>query len=298
MKFLALFCVILFACGSTADSLNDLAAIEKLVSNEIGHENYALAEIILQILDRFRGVINDAVKELLENQRHLILTGIPPNFRPLDPLYIEEYLIEPEEVVPGFSNFQMRLYNTSLKGFYNFKIEQVDIRPFGLFGMITISVDKLEMEGFHSTRATLLGQIFPITVEGDGPFSMTLNNFRASVFVEIEFNGRIRPNLKNVVTTYLTTSVQTNFTGFNPVTESIFNIAAQAAFPALIGLSNINANLWLNDEFVPAVNGVINDFGLMDIIGLIRTIIRNNADSFDTEVMDALYRFDQMNRNL
>lgn len=41
MKFLALFYVILFAWGSTADSIDDLSAIEQLVSNEFGHDNFA-----------------------------------------------------------------------------------------------------------------------------------------------------------------------------------------------------------------------------------------------------------------
>lgn len=41
MKIFTAFCVILFVWGSTADSISDLSEIEKLVSNEIGHENYA-----------------------------------------------------------------------------------------------------------------------------------------------------------------------------------------------------------------------------------------------------------------
>lgn len=65
--------------------------------------NYSVAEIILQIIEQFRGVINDAVKELLESQRHFILTGIPPTIPILDPLYIDEILIEPEEQIPGFT---------------------------------------------------------------------------------------------------------------------------------------------------------------------------------------------------
>lgn len=56
----------------------------------------------MQVLDRFRGVINDAVKEFLENQRHLVLTGIPPEIPPLDPFYIDELLIEPESAA-GFT---------------------------------------------------------------------------------------------------------------------------------------------------------------------------------------------------
>ncbi|CAG9797425.1 unnamed protein product [Chironomus riparius] len=295
MKFLITFCVIIFAWGSTADSYNDLSAIEQLVSNEIGHENYSLAEIILEIIDRFRDVINDAVKDLLESQRHLILTGVPPVIPPLDPFYIDEYFIDPTEEIAGFSSFQMRLTNTTLKGIYDFKIDQVDIRPLGLFGMISLSFDKLEMEGFHSTNATLLQSSSAV---GSGPFTMTLNNFKVSAYVQIEINGRIRPNLKTVITAYSVSSVDPNFEGFGPLLQLLFNPAARLAFPALIALSNINANLWLNNEFIPAVNGVINDFGIIDIIGLIRTLIRNNAESFDTEIMDALYRFDQMNSNL
>lgn len=182
-----------------------------------------------------------------------------------------------------------------MKGFYNYKIENVDIRPLGLLGVISISFDKLEMEGFHSTNTTLLGQIS--LIQGSGPFTMTFNNFKVSFFFEIEFIGRIRPNLKTVIATYTVDSAQTNFTGF-PILQTQINNALSAAFPAIVALSNINANLWLNNEFIPAVNGVINDFGIIDIIGLIRTLIRNNAESFDTEVMDALYRFDQINSNL
>lgn len=192
----------------------------------------------------------------------------------------------------------MRLNDSYLKGLYDFKIEQVDIRPFGLFGMISISFDKLEMAGFHSTRATLFGQIVPIPIDASGPYTMTMNNFRGSVYFEIQFNGRIRPNLKTMIATYSISSAQTNFTGFNSAVETRFNTALSAAFPALVLISNVNANLWLNNEFIPAVNGVINDFGLMDIIGLIRTIIRNNAESFDAEIMEALTRFDQINNNL
>ena len=190
----------------------------------------------------------------------------------------------------------MSLNDTYLKGFYDVKIEQVDIRPLGLFGIISISFEKLEMQGFHSTRATILDR--PNAFQGSGPFTMTLNNFRASAYIEIEFNSRIRPNLKTVIATYLTSSAQVNFTGFGALPDLIFNAALSLAFPGLVALSNVNANIWLNNEFIPAVNGVINDFGIIDIIGLIRTLIRNNAETFDTEIMDALYRFDQLNNNL
>ena len=64
---------------------------------------FLVAEIILQIIERYRAVMNDAIKELLENQRHFILTGIPPEIPPLDPFYIDEYLIEPEEQIPLFN---------------------------------------------------------------------------------------------------------------------------------------------------------------------------------------------------
>ncbi|KAL7040618.1 hypothetical protein ACKWTF_000464 [Chironomus riparius] len=122
MKFLLTFCVILFAWGSTADSYNDLSAIEQLVSNEIGHENYSLAEIILEIIDRFRDVINDAVKDLLESQRHLILTGVPPVIPPFDPFYIDEYLIEPTEQIDGFSRNGVNCTTETIKS-TNFKLE-------------------------------------------------------------------------------------------------------------------------------------------------------------------------------
>jgi hypothetical protein len=191
----------------------------------------------------------------------------------------------------------MTLNDSILKGLYDFKIEQVDIRPLRLSALFSMSFERLELEGFHTTEARLLSGIFPINIQGNGRFSLTLNNFRLSTYMELEFTERNRVNLKTIIVTFSTASVSSNFEGLGQFT-GLFNTAMNIALPVYIIASNIEANLWINQEFIPAVNGIINDLTLLDIIAIIRNLIRNNAINFDTEIMNELNRYQLIDSNL
>lgn len=192
----------------------------------------------------------------------------------------------------------MLLADSFLKGLYDFKIEQVDIRPLMMSGIISVSFEKLIMEGLHSTRAVMLSGISPVTVEGYGFYSMNMSNFRLSAFIEVEFVDRIRPNLKNIYLTYSTFSVQSNFTGFGPIWTEVFNRAANIALPAYVLISNVNTNLWVNQELIPAINGIINDLTIIDIISIIRGLINRDGNGFDAEIMKELSRYEEMLKNM
>lgn len=172
----------------------------------------------------------------------------------------------------------MTLYESYLRGLQQYKVKQVDIRPLQMSAKIALSFEKLEMEGTHSTRSTVLQGIFPITLAGDGPYNMTFNNVDISVFAQFGIvKGRV--NLHILLLDFNVKSVATNFTGFGALTN-LFNNLASAAFPAIMLLKKVEINLRIYEELVPAINELLNQITILDLIAVIFDFISDNGLSF------------------
>jgi hypothetical protein len=178
----------------------------------------------------------------------------------------------------------MTLNDSYVRGLQQFKVDQVDIRPLSMSALVALSFERLDMEGTHSTVATALNGIFPVTLTGSGPYNMTFNNVKTSVFVKFHFVDR-RLNVQLFIVDITVGSTNTNFSGFGLLT-GLFNTLASAAFPALVLIRKIELNLRIYEEFIPAVNEQLNKVGILDLIAFIYD--RVNEDGLN--VRDAIRR--------
>ncbi|KAG5675739.1 hypothetical protein PVAND_005617 [Polypedilum vanderplanki] len=230
--------------------------------------------VIMNIIERFRDALNDAVVQAIENQRDNFATGWPPRIPPLDPFYIEEYFFESTEL-EGFASFEIMLNDSYVRGLQQYKVEKVDIRPLTMSALIQLSFEKLEMEGIHSTRATMFQGIFPVTITGNDVYNMTFNNVYISAFVKFGFNNGSL-NMQMFVVDFSVGSVITNFSGFGMLT-GLFNTLASASFPAILLLQKVELNLRIYEEFIPAVNEILNQITILDLIAVIYDFLKDEG---------------------
>lgn len=172
----------------------------------------------------------------------------------------------------------MELNDTLIRGLKDFNVVNVDIRPTALSALIMLSFNRLDFEGEHSTRATFLNGIFPITAAGSGGYTMNMSNIVASVFVQFELERFRYIKLKELRINYLVSVVQTNFTGFGNILTPTFNALASIAFPIFIDLRQIELNERIRNEILPLVNEyILRDITVMEFASLMLNFAKNLA---------------------
>lgn len=172
----------------------------------------------------------------------------------------------------------MELNDTYIRGLQNFNIVNVDIRPARLSSLIVLSFDRIDFEGYHNTRASFLNGIFPVNVEGNGPYTMTFNNMIVTFYVQFELEKFRYVKLKELRINYLIGVATTNFTGFGPILTPTFNALASVAFPIFMDLQQIELNERIKNEIIPLVNEyILNDITILDIVALMINFAKNAA---------------------
>lgn len=170
----------------------------------------------------------------------------------------------------------MLLNDSYLSGLSQYKVKNVDIRPLRMSARITLLFEKLEMEGWHETKATALQGIFPITLSGSGPYNMTFENLEFSIYADFTINNGSYLNVKNLIVAATIGTTTTNFTGFGVLT-GVFNNLASVALPPMLVLQQIKLNLRIYEELIPSLNFLLNNITILDLAIFIVELLKSRA---------------------
>lgn len=139
------------------------------------------------------------------------------------------------------------------------------MRLLQLSSTIVLSFDELQLDGYHSSRGTLQTGIFPTNFNGEGPYTINLYNVEFRAFIDFNIvNGYL--NLKTLNVEYSVQSSRANLTGFGTFTGVAVNSILQTAIPGIIADSQESVNVYLESNVVPAVNTLLSQFKLSELL--------------------------------
>lgn len=174
-----------------------------------------------------------------------------------------------------------RLYDAYLRGLQQFEIETIDLRILGLSVEFAFSFRQLVIDGRHSTHARLAG----LPINGDGTISMVFND----VSVRGKFDiGTITGRFLNLNQAELHVNVGTvnaNLRGFGIFLDPSINLLLSAGLPTFINEGEQRINEIVAETFIPAINEVLNQYRVLDLIIAIITRGFPNASPEEYELL-------------
>ena len=160
------------------------------------------------------------------------------------------------------------------RGLQQFEIEKFDLRILGLSVQFDIFFTQLVLDGHHETRASLASR----DVSGDGPITMVFNDFRVNTTISLNTTKRGYLNIKELILSVNVGTVNANLRGFgsflDPTISSIFSLA----MPGIINDSSERINDEVSNTIVPALNEILNQYRLDDLITAAIRIITGRTD--------------------
>lgn len=169
------------------------------------------------------------------------------------------------------SRINFRLTDGHLRGLQLFEILKFNFRILRPSLEFEIFFKQLVLDGQHTTRATF--GIIPVS--GRGPMTMVFNDVRVVGTFRL---GTINGNFLNVEKIYFGAfvgSVDANLRGFGTFLDPAINGILSNGLPTFINEGQDRVNEIVAQRVVPAMNAVLNQFRLIDLI--IAIITRSEA---------------------
>lgn len=169
----------------------------------------------------------------------------------------------------------MKLTDTYISGLQDFRIVNVNIRPALLSAVVTLAFDRLDFAGTHNTTATLFGLG---TASGQGAYTMRVNNVVLTVAMQLDWINFQFIQLHEFRVNYVLGLANVNFSGFGPVFQTAFNLAASIGMPAYLTSKQIDLNERIRTEIVPLINEeLLNDVNYIEIFQFLIRFLKNFA---------------------
>lgn len=184
------------------------------------------------------------------------------------------------------NRIDFRLFDANLRGLQQFEIETIDLRIFGLRVEFAFFFRQLVIDGQHSTRASLGG----LPINGAGTISMVFND----VSVRGEFDiGTITGgflNLNQAGFHLNVGSVNANLRGFGIFIDPTINLLLSAGLPVFINEGEERINEVVAETLIPAINEVLNQYRVIDLILAIITGGFPNASPEEVELLTEILK--------
>lgn len=173
-----------------------------------------------------------------------------------------------------------RLSNAYVRGLQQFEIEKFDLRVLGLSLNFDFFFKQIVIEGQHSTRANL----GIIGVSGAGPIVLAFNDFRVNGTVDLNTINKGYLNINEFILNLTVRSVNANLRGFGTILDPTISAIISATLPSVINETNARINDGISNGIVPALNELLNQYRLDElIIALITSIINRGGSNLNTE---------------
>ncbi|CRK96551.1 CLUMA_CG010163, isoform A [Clunio marinus] len=234
-----------------------------------------LPTILERILERGRNILNRQIINIIEGQRENFSTGWPLlGIPPIDPLLIEDVELN-LDTLETLNSFSLRLFDAELVGLQEFEIDEMDVSIIGLSAYFEISFRELSLIGQHETS----GNLGTTPISGTGSASFIFNDLRVNGTIDM---SNVDDGFLNIDKFFLGISVRrvtVRLQGFGIFLDATISTLLSAAFPTLITESQSAINDFINENIVSALNKVLNDFRIIDVINSLINSIFNQLVS-------------------
>jgi Haemolymph juvenile hormone binding protein (JHBP) len=147
-----------------------------------------------------------------------------------------------------------------------------DLTIAGLIMRFELNIPTMNIRGFHSTSAQLIGIQAP--VDGNGNFNMNINNVQVSATAQLRNlpNGNL--NMVHLVSNVRIASAVAELTGFGALDRTISRMISASA-PGLVADNQDKINGEVQRVLIPGLNRFLNNHNINSLVNIMASRTQN-----------------------